>query len=342
MRRAFVSRSCLALICLAASGLLVVGQENPEEKKPADTTSASRLRAVREFVRQITLTSTEGDTRQPLEIKLDPLLRYNDVTRGILDSVVFRVGTKGRPAALITAELYGREGTTFLLNHEFVALNEPQLRAKRDQFVWQPSQGNVNFKEFRDAEPPVENARLRLAQMRRLAEQFTATQTVGTSQIVLRRISTPLDRYEPSDKPRADGALFVATGDQGKIFRVTAAGHGEVYYETGQAHVTCLAFDREEDYRGAVMVAAESLPPGIAAIAGADYEPDKDPPQNVGKRERYTPRTERMVLVLTASPDAAPTAEPQIARIVVRPLMGGKLGDAIETKQILVMVLQKP
>ncbi len=33
-----------------------------------------------------------------------------------------------------------------------------------------------------------------------------------------------------------DGALFVATGDQGKIFRVTSAGHGEVYYETGQSH----------------------------------------------------------------------------------------------------------
>jgi hypothetical protein len=43
----------------------------------------------------------------------------------------------------------------------------------------------------------------------------------------------------------ADGALFVGTGDQGKIFRVTAAGRGEVYYETGQAHVTCLVMDRE-------------------------------------------------------------------------------------------------
>jgi len=40
-----------------------------------------------------------------------------------------------------------------------------------------------------------------------------------------------------------DGALYVGTGDEGKIFRVTAAGRGEVYYETGQAHVTCLATD---------------------------------------------------------------------------------------------------
>ena len=42
-----------------------------------------------------------------------------------------------------------------------------------------------------------------------------------------------------------DGALMVATGDEGKIFRVTAAGQGSVYYETGQSHVTSLAFDAQ-------------------------------------------------------------------------------------------------
>src|SRR5580698_2979068 len=42
-----------------------------------------------------------------------------------------------------------------------------------------------------------------------------------------------------------DGALMVGTGDQGKIFRVTAPGQGDVYYETGQSHVTSLAFDSQ-------------------------------------------------------------------------------------------------
>ena len=40
-----------------------------------------------------------------------------------------------------------------------------------------------------------------------------------------------------------DGALYVGTGDQGKIFRVESAGRGEVYYETGQAHITGMAMD---------------------------------------------------------------------------------------------------
>jgi outer membrane protein assembly factor BamB len=55
----------------------------------------------------------------------------------------------------------------------------------------------------------------------------------------------PGERYIWALAFAPDGALFVATGQQGKIFRVTAAGRGDVYYETGQAHVTCLAFDRE-------------------------------------------------------------------------------------------------
>ena len=55
----------------------------------------------------------------------------------------------------------------------------------------------------------------------------------------------PGERYIWALAFAPDGALFVATGQQGKIFRVTAAGHGDLYYETGQAHVTCLAFDRE-------------------------------------------------------------------------------------------------
>ena len=55
----------------------------------------------------------------------------------------------------------------------------------------------------------------------------------------------PGERYIWALAFAPDGALFVATGSQGKIFRVTAAGRGDLYYETGQAHVTCLAFDRE-------------------------------------------------------------------------------------------------
>ena len=42
-----------------------------------------------------------------------------------------------------------------------------------------------------------------------------------------------------------DNVLYVGTGDQGKVFRVTGPGQGETYYDTGQSHITGLAVDSE-------------------------------------------------------------------------------------------------
>jgi hypothetical protein len=68
---------------------------------------------------------------------------------------------------------------------------------------------------------------------------------------------SPGARYIWALRASPDGSLFVGTGDQGKVFRVTAAGVGSVYYETGQSHVTCL----ELDSKGALLAGSE--PNGI-------------------------------------------------------------------------------
>lgn len=115
-----------------------------------------------------------------------------------------------------------------------------------------------------------------------------------------------------------------------------------VNLKPGDAKGIRISFDREEDYRGAVIVGAEGLPPGVTALAGADYEPDKDPPINPGKRERYTPRTERTVMVFSAAPDAALTPYPVTATLQVRPLVDGKPGAVIHSRKIPLMVVAQP
>jgi hypothetical protein len=42
-----------------------------------------------------------------------------------------------------------------------------------------------------------------------------------------------------------DGSLYAGAGEPGTILRIESAGKGEVYYDTGQTHVTCLALDAE-------------------------------------------------------------------------------------------------
>jgi hypothetical protein len=110
----------------------------------------------------------------------------------------------------------------------------------------------------------------------------------------------------------------------------------------GEARVIRVSFDREEGYRGAVTVAAESLPPGVSAVAGADFEEERDPPPAVGRRERYTPRVERLVVVLTADAEAPVSESPHDIRLVARPLVDGKSGEVLSSVTIPMMVLAKP
>lgn len=110
----------------------------------------------------------------------------------------------------------------------------------------------------------------------------------------------------------------------------------------GGAKTVRVTFDREEDYRGAVAVMVENLPAGVTALAAADYEPDKDPPPYPGKRERYVPRTERTVLAFSVADDAPLMEMPRVARVTVRPLVDGKPGAVIASKEIPMMVVAKP
>ena len=55
----------------------------------------------------------------------------------------------------------------------------------------------------------------------------------------------PKAKYIWSLAVGGDGDLYIGTGEQGRIFRVTAAGKGEIWYETGQSHVTGLAVDTQ-------------------------------------------------------------------------------------------------
>ncbi len=107
----------------------------------------------------------------------------------------------------------------------------------------------------------------------------------------------------------------------------------------GAAKQISIAMEREENYSGLAAVSVEGLPPGVQAVAGSEIEEDKPPLMNGGKVERYFPKRQKTVLLLMAAPDAPVSSVPRMARVVVRPIVDGKVTQVVDTELVPVMVV---
>lgn len=107
----------------------------------------------------------------------------------------------------------------------------------------------------------------------------------------------------------------------------------------GGAKPINVEMEREENYYGLVALSVEGLPIGVQAVAGSEPEEQKPPLMNGGKVDRYFPKKQKSVLLLTAAPDAPITSMPQMARVLVRPIVEGKVAAPVATELVPVMVV---
>jgi hypothetical protein len=105
LRESCLSREVSGLIVVVAIALH--GSRVTGEDDAARPSSEARMKFVQGILREIEIESTAKTDTRELKFQAKPLLRYNDVPRGVADSMVFRLGIKGRPIAIITCELYG-------------------------------------------------------------------------------------------------------------------------------------------------------------------------------------------------------------------------------------------
>jgi hypothetical protein len=189
--------------------MALIGGRASAEDDPARPSSAARLKFLQQLLRDTRVESTEEGDERELKFQMTPLLRYNDTPRRIADSVIFRLGTRGRPIALVTAELHDGNGRQFVLNQEFLAIDDARIKLQRDTFRWQPPKdAQVKFQRLEADLLPADTARARLAQFKQLAGRFTSREEWRGVEMELRVLPTPIDRYVPSDKPNADAAIF--------------------------------------------------------------------------------------------------------------------------------------
>jgi hypothetical protein len=115
----------------------------------------------------------------------------------------------------------------------------------------------------------------------------------------------------------------------------------QINLRRGATRDISIAVEREEGFNGLITFAVEGLPAGVTVLPAAPRPVDKPPLPNGGKLERYTPIVQNSALVLMASPDAAVTGVPSKIRITARPMVNGKLGEAILVKELPLMVLSE-
>lgn len=114
-----------------------------------------------------------------------------------------------------------------------------------------------------------------------------------------------------------------------------------VNLEPGQSKPLTIRLEREEGFKGYVAIAVEGLPEGVTAVTGMENPVEKPPLPNAGRRERYVGIEQSSTVMLMASPEAKISQLPASARVTVRPVVEGRVGEVIASKRVPVMIVAR-
>lgn len=214
MRCVFVFILCTTTTC---SLFTAFGADEDTPRSTADKRAAQRLNIMRGAIDDFQLRSSVIEDESALTFSDHPLLRYHDQSReagegvkGVVDATLWRLGTAGRPKAILTLEIYLVEEGNPLLTYEFVSLTPKKFDLTiPGRYKWLPHSTLLTMEALDDASPPAATPRARLNQMRDLARRFTAEEELQGEKISLRLLVQPIDRYSDENAGIVDGTAFV-------------------------------------------------------------------------------------------------------------------------------------
>ena len=148
-----ILRLCGCTGCVLGMATLLRGSESQAQDEPQ---VKERLEFMKAEVDSFELESSELKPKAAFTFVSKPLLRYSDPTRGggtaneaepnvLLDAGVWRLGTEGRPIALVTVEIYQAPDASRVLAFEFLSLSETKysLKHKTDKIRWEPTGSSI-------------------------------------------------------------------------------------------------------------------------------------------------------------------------------------------------------
>ncbi len=195
--------------------------------------AGQRLQIMAERVGSLAITSTEPEF--PRRMQGTPLFRYDDETRGYVDGTIWRLGEKGRPLAIVTAELHPKYlGGGPRIVYDFLSLtNRPFTARSPDVAGWTPGASAVEFQPLADAPQPADKAAARLTQIKQQARRFSGTQVVqelDETSVELRLLPREIDRYSPGPHELADGAMFLLVNGRNPALMLIIETDGEAWH----------------------------------------------------------------------------------------------------------------
>jgi hypothetical protein len=158
---------------------------------------------------------------KPLTLRTTPVLQYTNPERGFGQHGAIYVWTsQGRPLCIgsIWSNTPADDPQHRWVAHELHSLHAGPLRSHHEPRQgkrgpvpqWVTEQPGIQWNQIEGGPPPADKPALRLVQMRRLAEKFTAKISGLTSEAdrELRLLTKPLYRYPTDVSGAKDGALF--------------------------------------------------------------------------------------------------------------------------------------
>jgi hypothetical protein len=211
------SSMVLVVIGIGAYALPLAGQppEKPEKASPdlavptKDELADQRLAFIKSALSQYTVQVNDREEKAKVS---DLLLRWSNPVSGVKDgAIAVYTFNGGRP--VVIGQFHHGGGAKRWVNEFAVIASDDVSILRSDRPFWSPSEYICRFTDVPESPTPAATVSKRLAQMRKIAVDFSVVDHFGfeTAQITkhgLRLLPQPVYRYSEKGKI-LDGALFV-------------------------------------------------------------------------------------------------------------------------------------
>jgi hypothetical protein len=185
---------------------------NQADKDARQRDREKMLQAMRAKAQTLKVRDSADDTGDALPMLSEPLFRYSDQPRRILDASLWAWGRKGRPEVMAKVEGYDRpQGTQWLFCVVSLSSATVTVDPADGGHVWSSTEPGMELQTLDDGPEPAASKAGRLRQMKEVARRFSATITVDPNEQnvqEMRFLPQPIHRYGDDQPGGMSGALF--------------------------------------------------------------------------------------------------------------------------------------